>query len=193
MPEEAEIDLDKLRETIDDEIEHGGGNLLRWISLTTAVLAALAAVTSLRAGSTVNEGLVLKTEATQLQAEASDQWAYYQAKGIKLAVSVADADAWRAAGKPVPDAVTAAAARYPHEQDSIRTLALAKEHDRDARSVEADQLLNAHHHYAYAVAFFQLAIALGAVAALTRSRPVWWLSLALGLGGLGIFGMQMLG
>ena len=54
----------------------GGGGFLRQIALTTAILAALASVASLRAGATVNEALVLKTEATRLQAEASDQWAY---------------------------------------------------------------------------------------------------------------------
>src|SRR6202521_5827521 len=80
MPEEPEIDTDSLRETI---TEPPGGTLLRNIALTTALLAALGAVAALRAGDTVNEALVLKTEAGRLQAEASDQWAYYQAKGIK--------------------------------------------------------------------------------------------------------------
>src|SRR5471032_1089173 len=59
MPEEIEIDTDKLRETIDEEIEKDGGNLLRGIALTTAMLAALAAIASLQAGATVNEALVL--------------------------------------------------------------------------------------------------------------------------------------
>src|SRR5512144_578191 len=99
VPEEIEIDTDKLRETIDSEIERQGGALLRWISLTTALLAALAAIGSLRAGATVNEALVLKTEATRLQAEASDQWAFYQAKGIKSAVAQGAISAWQAAGK----------------------------------------------------------------------------------------------
>lgn len=46
MPEEIEIDSDKLRETIDEEVERaGGGRILKWISLTTAILAALAALT----------------------------------------------------------------------------------------------------------------------------------------------------
>jgi hypothetical protein len=37
----------------------------------------------------VNEALVLKTEAGRLQAEASDQWTYYQAKGVKASVQEA--------------------------------------------------------------------------------------------------------
>lgn len=192
MPDELEIDTDKLRETIGDEIEHAGGSMLRWISLTTALLAALAAVASLEAGSTVNEALVLKTEATQLQAEASDQWAFYQAKGVKGAVAEASANSWRAAGKPVPEKVVAAQAHYASDQDSIRNVAESRERARDEKNHEADALLDRHHHFAYAVAFFQIAIALGAVAALTRVRLVWIASLMLGLVGILLFGARLL-
>ena len=86
MPEEPEIETDKLDERIHEELEREGGSLLKAIALTTALFAALAAIAALHAGSTVNEALVLKTEATRLQAEASDQWADYQAKGIKSAI-----------------------------------------------------------------------------------------------------------
>ena len=48
MPEETEIDTDSLREKIDEQREKRGGSFLRWISLTTALLAALAAIASLR-------------------------------------------------------------------------------------------------------------------------------------------------
>ena len=82
MPETPEIETDKLDEKIHEELERAGGSLLKAIALSTALFAALAAVAALRAGSTVNEALVLKTEATRLQAEASDNWAAYQAKGI---------------------------------------------------------------------------------------------------------------
>jgi len=48
MPEGPEIDTDKLREAIDAEIEAtGGGRMLRWISLSTALIAAFAAVAAL--------------------------------------------------------------------------------------------------------------------------------------------------
>jgi hypothetical protein len=184
MPEEPEIDTDKLRETIDDEIEKASGGLLRGIALTTAVLAALAAIASLQAGATVNEALVLKTEAARLQAEASDQWAFYQAKGIKAAVANASAEQWRALGKPAPAALTEHADKEARDQQDIRKAAEAKEHERDAKSSEADELLERHHKFANAVALFQVAIALGAVAALTRLRSVWIGSIVLGLIGL---------
>jgi hypothetical protein len=184
VPEEIEIDTDQLREAIDTEIERQGGRLLRWISLTTALLAALAAIGSLRAGATVNEALLLKTESTRLQAQASDQWAYYQAKGIKSAVSQGAITAWQAAGKQPPAALTAQAARYTQEQGEIQRVARDFERQRDEQSREADRLLEQHHHYALAVALFQIAIALGAISALTRIRLVWVASLVAGAAGI---------
>ena len=74
MPEEPEVETERLHEAIHEELEREGGHLLRRIALTTALLAAVAAIASLRAGGTVNEALALKTDATRLQAEASDQW-----------------------------------------------------------------------------------------------------------------------
>ena len=181
MPEEIELDSDKLRETIDEEIHREHSGFLRWISLTTAILAALAAIASLRAGATVNEALVLKTEATRLQAQASDQWAYYQAKGIKSAVSKGALNAWEAAGKAPPPALAGEAARYTAQQDTIKGEATKLEHERDARSREADALLRQHEWYAASVALLQISIALGAIAALTRSRPTWMLSVVAGV------------
>lgn len=184
MTEEIEIDTDKLRETIDEEIEKRGAPLLRAISLTTAILAALAAVASLRAGATVNEALLLKTEATRLQALASDQWSYYQAKGIKGAIAGSTVAAWTIAGRPVPPALVSEASRYAGEQAAIKLEAKRIEDERDAKSAEADALLAQHHYFAVAVALFQIAIALGAVSALTRIRLVWIASVIAGLCGL---------
>jgi hypothetical protein len=193
MPEEPEVETEKLREAVAEELEREGGSFLRIIALTTAILAAFAAVAALQAGSTANEALVLKTEATRLQAEASDQWAYYQAKGIKAAVAEGAAAAYRAAGKEPPAELVERARRYQSEQDEIKAKAEAKEHERDARSVEADELLHRHHGFANAVALFQVSIALGALAALTRSRPVWFGSLGLGAIGLLLFARHILG
>src|SRR5215469_3454287 len=102
MPEEVEVDTDKLDEEIHEKVEREGGSLLKAVALTTALFAALAAVAALRAGGTVNEALVMKTEATRLQAEASDQWTAYQAKGIKSAIQQASEAAWLALGKEPP-------------------------------------------------------------------------------------------
>src|SRR5215831_2440286 len=105
MPDEPEIDTDSVRESIHEH--HGGTPLIKRIALTTALLAALGAVAALKSGASVNSALMLKTESGRLQAEASDQWAYYQAKGIKGQVQLSVASSYEAIGKPVPAAITA--------------------------------------------------------------------------------------
>lgn len=192
MPEEIEIDTDKLRETIDEEIEHSSGALLRTVALTTAIFAAAAAIAALEAGSTVNEALILKTEATRLQAEASDQWAYYQAKGVKVAISEASSNAWLASGKEAPPELSTNARRFASDQNKSKLQAEALEKQRDAKSDEADHLMHHHHVFAQAVALLQVAIALGAVAALTRKRLVWVGSVLLGVAGGVMFGYVLL-
>jgi len=187
MPEGPEVETDKLHEAIQEEMEKEGGGFLKRIALSTAVLAAFAAIAALQAGATVNEALVLKTEATRLQAQASDQWAYYQAKGLKAAVQEATAASWEAAGRTVPAKLHEQATRYAEEQTEIRKTAQEKEKERDEKSAEADHLLHRHHRFANAVALFQVSIALGALAALTRNRTVWWGSVLLGLSGIPLF------
>src|SRR5205814_5685146 len=156
MPEGPEVDTDSLHEAIHDTLEREGGTLLKRVALTTAVLAAFAAVASLQAGATVNEALLLKTESTRAQTEASDQWAYYQAKGIKGAVEEATRAAWLAASKTPPDILEQTAQRYAREQEDIKKQAEEKERERDEKSKEADQLLARHHGFANAVALFQI-------------------------------------
>ena len=187
MPDEIEVDTDRLREEIDEEIETVGGNFLRTVALTTAVLAALAAVAALRAGATINEALVLKNEATTLQAQASDQWAYYQAKGIKGAVAQSTAAILQRTDAARASALTDESARYTAQQDTIARGARELESRRDERSREANSLIEQHHVYAASVALLQIAIALGAIAALTRSRYVLYGSLAAGLIGAILF------
>ncbi len=184
MPEGPEVDTDALRETIQ---EPPSGTLLRNIAMTTALFAALGAVAALRAGATVNEALVLKTEAGRSQAEASDQWAYYQAKGIKAGVQEALRTTWLVASKTPPPEIEKTIKRYEGEQKEIEKAAREKEGERDKMSREADQLLEKHHGFANSVALIQVSIALGAVAALTRIRLVWAGSLGLGLIGAGMF------
>jgi hypothetical protein len=191
MPEGPEVETERLHEAIHEELEKEGGAFLRAIALTTALLAAFAAVASLRAGDTVNEALRLETEATRLQARASDQWAYYQAKGIKASLVEATQVTWRAADKEAPPEAAARIERYAREQEDIKREAEKLEKEREAREHEARHLMHLHHRYAEGVALLQVAIALGAVAALTRKRPVWLGSLGLGLVGVALFAVAL--
>lgn len=194
MPDEPDVETERVRETIEERLAHDQKSvgLLRPIALTTAILAAVAAVAALQSGAAVNTALILKTEAARLQTEASDQWAYYQAKGIKAAIQAATRSAWLAAGKQAPAEHDAEMRRYAAEQEEIKKAAEEKERQRDEKSREADHLLHRHHSFANAVALTQVAIALGAVAALTRIRWVWLGSLAVGGTGIALFVLNLM-
>lgn len=192
MPEGPEVELEKLHEAIKEEMEHESGSFLRSIALSTTALAAVAAIAALQAGATVNEALALKTDATRLQAQASDQWSYYQAKGIKAAVAEASETSWTATGATPPPTYGEKRKRYEGEQKEISEKAKEFEKQRDEKAGEADELLHRHHGYANSVALFQVAIALGALAALTRVKLVWYGSLLLGAGGIVVFALHAL-
>ena len=66
MPEGPEIETEKLHEAVQEELERDGGAFLRSIALTTAILAVIAALASLQAGGTVNEALMLRSDAARL-------------------------------------------------------------------------------------------------------------------------------
>src|SRR6266516_1673686 len=191
MPEGPEVPTETLTEEIREKFEHEGGALLKRIALSTALFAALAAIAALKAGATVNEALVMKTEAARLQAEASDQWAYYQAKGIKGATAEAARTSWLAIAKEPPAEYGEKQRRYAEEQKEIDKKAREHEKKRYEKSAEADRLLHRHHGFANAVALFQVSIALGAVAALTKIRPVWFGSLLLGAVATVLFAVKL--
>jgi len=170
MPEEMELDTDKLRETIDAEIEKAGGAMLRWVALITAILAAITAVVSMRAGSTVNEALVLESEATQLQARASDQWAYYQAKGIKANILASKMDLQRALAKETDPGDEKKVRQYSAEQEEIKNEA-QKAQQKSAAHIRSHNIL------ARGVTFFQISIAIGAISVLTKRKWFWFVGL----------------
>ena len=77
--EEAEVPLEHLQEEIHHRVEHGGANWISGVALSAAILAVLGAIAALLSGDRANEAMIK-------QIESADQWAFYQAKGIKAAV-----------------------------------------------------------------------------------------------------------
>src|SRR5262245_63904016 len=79
---------EKLEEATERAVEAAEHRAL-WIvylSFSTALIAVFAAIAALESGTFANEALVQKNEALLAQAQASDQWAYYQAKSVKAAI-----------------------------------------------------------------------------------------------------------
>src|ERR1700720_4975018 len=91
--EEAEVPLEHLHEEVHHSAEHSGEKWISWVALSTAILAVLAAIAGLLSGKHANEAMMSEIE-------ASDHWAYYQAKGIKAAVLDAKMSLGGAAQEP---------------------------------------------------------------------------------------------
>ena len=169
--ENPEVPLEASQEHIQHHAEHNeeGKRWILGVALSSAIFAALAAVASLQAGHHVNEALIS-------QLRASDQWAYYQAKGIKAGVLSDKLEVLAALGKPAP-AGEKSPEKYAKEQEEIQDEAKALEHER----VEH---LEHHEKLATAVTMFQICIAISAISVLTGRRVLWWVSLLAGAAGI---------
>jgi hypothetical protein len=179
VPEEIEVPTEHLHETLKEKSEHGEGErMLPWIgkaALSSALIAVTAAIGSLMAGHYANEAMLEQMQAT-------DQWAFYQAKGIKSAVLETRLQLLEALGKPVAEADRTRLAGYEADQKKI---------EEKGHELEDESKLHMRRHTALArsVTIFQIAIAMAAIAVLVRRRQFWFVSLALSVGG-GFFLVQ---
>jgi type II secretory pathway pseudopilin PulG len=191
MPE-AEFETGELKENLDSTVErhaeaHGERAAPPWLrplSLTTALIAVMAAVASLLSGSFSNDALLEKNEAVLLQARASDQWAFFQAKGLKGALAASQAEVLAPTNPALSAHLKAEAERYKGEQTEIQKQAHELEAQETERNEASNRFLERHHQFALAVTLFQIAIALGAIAALARRQPLWWLGLGASVVGI---------
>jgi len=181
--EAPEVPLEQVQEHIEHHAHGhaeagGGGGFISGIALSTAVLAALAAVVSLLAGDHANEAMIS-------QMKASDKWAYYQAKGIKANVLRSKTELLAVQGQPMSEKDKAKLEQYDEDQKDI-------EKEANALEKEAKEHLEKHKLLAPAVTMFQIAIAIGAISALTRKKVFWGVSLLFGLVGIGFFAFELL-
>jgi len=200
VPEEPEVETTELQEAIDEihkerserEAAEKVTHWTRYIGLTTALLAVFAAVGALRSGGLINEAMMA-------QLKASDTWNEYQASRQKShlytlqANAILDANPTGLAaeksakkGKWTPKSPAERAKEYEgqvaKEDDKAKDLsAKAKKFES-----EAEHLKHGHEQFAQSVAFIQVAIALGAISALTKIKPVWMMSMAVGAAGLAL-------
>jgi hypothetical protein len=202
MPEES-LETGELKESVDqgveraeregkqhahdDKREGAGARWTSYLSLQTAVIAVFAAVASLESGGYSNDAILAKNEAILFESQASDQWAYFQAKGVKESLAANQALSVAATSPSLAAKFNAEAARYKAEQGEIQAAARALEARVEASNQRAEGLLEHHHRFAIAVTLFQIAIALSAIAALTKRKALWMVGLAASLVGLALF------
>lgn len=148
------------------------------IALTALFLAICATFSSLKAGAFASKGILA-------QNQASDGWAYYQAKSLKqntyqvqldeleLKTDIADAEKFTALKEKYKERID----RYEAEQKEISAEAREKEAQRD-------HFLELNRSFASAVTFLQIAILLVSLAALVKQRTFWYIGMVIGVFGV---------
>jgi small-conductance mechanosensitive channel len=177
--------MSEVSETIEKahEGEHGEG-FSKKIALVIAILALF-----LSFSETLGKGA--QTEAVTKNIEASDLWAFYQAKDIRrtLVNVAADQTGLLGAGVADPAAKAAfdkqietwrqAAERYESDPKAGNGRKELEEKAKDAET-ERDLSMAKYHHYELASAAFQVGIVLGSAAVITGMVALAWIAGALG-------------
>jgi hypothetical protein len=166
MPEEIEVPTEHLHETLHEAAHESGPSWVPQVALSAAVLAVAAAIAALLAGHHANEAMLEQMHAT-------DQWAYYQAKGIKGSQVETKLDILASVGKEGREEDKKRIERYKEEQKEIEEKAKELEHS-------SKHHMDRHVVMARSVTAYQVAIALSAISVLSKKKVVWFLSLALG-------------
>jgi hypothetical protein len=164
---EIEDPTESLHEHIHESAHHaaeeGKNKWIVYVALTTAVIAVLSAIAGLYASHYADESMLT-------QIHASDQWAYYQAKGIKTDVIISQNKMLVAMGK-TPDTADVAKIKANKKQQ--------EETSKEAKAAEKEshEFVAKHDKLARSVTLFQIAIAIGAIAILVKKRLYWFVSL----------------
>lgn len=168
----------------DHEVEHvahhGGDDFTSRLAVLTAIISTVGAVFGYMGGHSQNAALLYKNEASIQKTAASNQWNYYQAKSNKqnlaeLSVTLTTGDNKEKFSQDV--------ARYQQEKVEIKAAAEKLELAAEDANKKSELEMHVHGRWAMGTTLLQVAIALAAIALLTRKR--WML--------LGVYGSTALG
>ena len=158
-----------------------GSSFLITVSATIAVLAVAAAVIAsfetYETGTSIGE----KNEAVLKQNQASDQWAYYQAKSLKqkmyeIAVATGNTNGGDFAKQ---------ATRYDEEGKEVQKQAQELEKARDEKLAEAQKHEAREHGLTFSATLVHVGIAIATISIITRGQRWPWIgSILLGLAGV---------
>ena len=167
---EIEVPLEEVNEHIQHHAHESKEKWVGLVALSTAFLAAFAAVAALCSSH-------YESESMKEHSEAFDKWAYYQSKGIESLVLQSKMDTFAALGKTADENDKKNIAKYETKR---------KESKAEAESLA--ELSKKHgevqENFALGVTMFQMSIAIGAISVLTKRRGFWYVSLLLGAVGI---------
>jgi Na+/glutamate symporter len=171
----------------DHEIEHAtqghGGEHTNSIAMFTAVIATVGAIFAYMGGATQANAGLYKNNAAIKKTEASNQWNYYQAKSNKQNLSEL---ALALAPEPKRDFYKDEIQRYKGEKAEIKVAAEKLEAEAKQWDEQSDVQMHLHHRWAQATTVLQIAIALAAIALLSKKRWTEWAMYGSGLAGVGV-------
>ena len=164
---------------------HGNSKLVIPVSVTMSILAVLVAAATLM-------GHRAHTEELLLQAKASDQWSYYQAKNSRLFASqvmVDSASTFQAKNDQKAELIrekyAKQADRYEGEKDEISEEAKKLEQERDLLKKRAD-------HFDAGEGILEIGLIICSLTLLANRKLFWFAGIAVGAVGLAVTVMGFL-
>jgi hypothetical protein len=155
----------------------------KYVSLSMIFIAVFAAAASQKGAGYSSTTMKQLNEATFFEGAASDQWAFFQSKSLKLTLCEMEVDRLAEAGADAAkiQAYKSKADRYEKERKEISLKATDFEKRRDEARVLAAHASELGRKIGVASTLFQVAIAIGGVCLIVRKRWLWGVSLALGV------------
>ncbi len=159
-----------------------GGAMTNQIAMFTAIIATVGAIFAYMGGATQANAGLYKNDAAIKKTEASNQWNYFQAKSTKQSLAEVSRDLTPNAEEKAK--YQAKIDRYEKEKNDIKAAAEKLEQEATAWDKKSDAQMHQHHRWAQATTALQVAIALAAIALLTKKK---WLEYAMfGVGAIGV-------
>ena len=161
--------------------EHDPQGMAGQLAVITAVLATVGAIFAYMGGATQADAGLFKNDAAIKKTEASNQWNYYQAKSSKQNLSEL---ALELAPETRKGFYADEIKRYKTEKAEIKAAAEKLEAESKSFDDKSAEQMHQHHRWAQATTALQIAIAMAAIALLTKKR--WLEKAVLGVSGVGI-------
>ena len=157
---------------------HASGGMINQIAMFTAIIATVGAIFAYMGGATQANAGLYKNNAALKKTEASNQWNYFQAKSTKQSLAEVSRDLTTVEGDKAK--YMAKIDRYEKEKGEIKVAAEKLETEATQWDKSSDEQMHQHHRWAQATTVLQIAIALAAIALLTKKKWVEYAMFAAG-------------
>jgi|GEM_PF-5569708 len=165
LVEEIETDIEE-----DLGLKGAGEPWFATVALSTALIAALAAVAALLSALETDENLRLKIEETI-------EWSSYNTAITEQLILRSRNEVLAAMGEPVEPEAAQRLKGYLEE-------ARAERERFEEAKLESERAMHSHHILAVAVTLFQIAIAMNAICLISRLKPMWYVGFVFAAGGV---------